>query len=348
MKWNRIWLLVATLLIASLSAGVVSQEAAAQAYDLRIDFALQRSFLLGHDIIILGTLTVIGPRTGDDVVSVTVLSPDPSISPNILDLIVPETTTPGQFLVFAIQQVTFVGGEFSLIVTSLLEGTLLDTTTYPVSNYDVDIRISGATGEIGTEFLVTTSIHVGNMSEMSSRFDIEYILDGVPLRDSNLVTLFGDNIAQISMGTVSIISFTQPEEAKSWEVTRGFTLAPGSHTLEVRVVDRSVSVLVHATSFSIEVIDQVATLETRIDMLELDFAAEIDELNGRTDSAAQSASAANSLAGSVVALALVAIALSAITLLIQLGILKLGRFRRGPSEPMEPQEPPQEPLEPPE
>ncbi|MFQ5919704.1 MAG: hypothetical protein ACE5I4_06640 [Thermoplasmata archaeon] len=338
MRWNRIWLLVATLLTASLWAGMVSQEAEAQAYDLRIDFALQRSFLLGQDILVLGTLTVIGPRAGDDTVTVTVLSPDPDVPPNVLALFVPETTSPGQFLTFAVQQITFVGGDFSLVVTSALEGTLLGPTDYPVSNYDIDVRISGATGEVGTEFLVTTTIHVGNMSEVSSRFDIEYILDGVPVRDSRFVALFGDVLALISMGTVSVITFTQPEEGKSWEVTRGFTLAPGSHTLEVRVVDRSIATQVLSKSFSIQVIDQIAVLETRIDQLELDLGTQIDELSGQADSAAQSASAANTLAGSVVVLAIVAIVLSAITLLIQLGILKLGRLRRGPSEPQEPPE----------
>ncbi len=347
MRWNRIWLLVATLLIASLSAGMVSQEAQAQAYDVNIDFALQRSFLLGQDIIILGTLTVVGSRAGDDTVSVTVFSPDPNISPSVATILIPETATPGEFILFAVQQITFVGGDFSVIVTSFLEGTILPTTDYPVPNYDVDVRITSVTGEVGTQFLVTTTVHVGNMSEISARFDVEYVLDGVPLRQSNLVTLFGDVLAFISEGTVSIVTFTQPEAGKSWEETQGFTLAPGSHTLEVSVVDRSIAVEVFTTSFSIQVIDQVAGLVTRVDELELDLGAQVDELSGRTDSAAQAASAANSLAGSVVALALVAIGLSVVTLLIQFGILKLGRFRRGPQQPQEPQEPqqPQEPEE---
>ncbi len=344
MRWNRIWLLVATLLIASLFAGMVTQEAQAQSYDVNIDFALQRSFLLSQDIIILGTLTVVGTRAGEDTVSVTVFSPDPNEPPSVLDIPIPATTAPGDVIRFAVQQFTFVGGDFSLIVTSALEGTILPTTKYSVPNYDVDVRISSVAGEVGTQFLVTTTVHVGNMSEITARFDVEYVLDAVPLRQSNLVALLGDVVASISGGFVIPIPLTQPEAAKSWEMTQGFSLAPGSHTLEVSVVDRSIAVEVFKTSFSIQVIDQVAGLVTRVDELELDLGAQVDELSGRTDSAAQAASAANSLAGSVVALALVAIGLSVVTLLIQFGILKLGRFRRGPQEPQEPQQP-QEPEE---
>jgi hypothetical protein len=342
MRWNRIWLLVAALLIASLSGGMVSQEAGAQAYDLRIDFALQRSFLLGQDIIILGTLTVLGPRGGDDVVSVTVVSPDPNVPEPVIVLNIPiaETVLPGgPPILFAVQQITFIGGNFSVIVSSALEGTLLPTTNYPVPNYDVDVRISSVTGEVGTQFLVTTTVNVGNMSEILARFDIEYVLDGVPLRQSTLVTLFGDVLALISEGTVRTVSLTQPEAGRSWEVTQGFTLAPGSHTLEVSVVDRSVAVEVFTTSFSIQISDQIAGLETRVDELDLELGAQIDELSGRAESASQAASAANTLAGSVVALSLAAIGLSVLTLLIQFGILRLGRFRRGPQEPQDPQEP---------
>lgn len=338
MRWNRIWLLVAALLGASLFGGMVTQEAQAQAYDVDIDFALQRSFLLGQDIIILGNLTVVDTRAEDDMVRVTVFSPDPNVSPQVANIPIPAMTQPGEFVLFAVQQITFVGGDFSVIVTSALEGTLLPTTKYPVSNYDVDVRISSVTGEVGTQFLVTTTVNVGNMSEILARFDIEYVLDGVPLRQSNLVALFGDVLALISEGTVSIVSLTQPEAGRSWEVTQGFTLAPGSHTLEVNIVDRSVAVEVFTTSFSIQVSDQIAGLETRVDELDLELGAQIDELGGRADSAAQAASAANTLAGSVVALSLGAIGLSVLTLLIQFGILKLGRFRRGPQGPPEPQE----------
>ncbi|MCJ2531029.1 MAG: hypothetical protein LN413_01750 [Candidatus Thermoplasmatota archaeon] len=339
MRWNRIWLLVAALLVASLFGGMVTQEAQAQAYDVNIDFALQRSYLLGQDIIVLGNLTVVGSRAGDDTVSVTVSSPDPNISPVVANIFISETTTPGEFVLFAVQQITFVGGDFSVIVTSSLEGTILPTTNYPVPNYDVDVRISSVTGEVGTQFLVTTTVDVGNMSEILTRFDIEYVLDGVPLRQSNLVTLFGDTLASISEGTVSIVILTQPEAGKSWEATQGFSLAPGSHTLQVSVVDRSVAVEMFTTSFGIQVSDQIAGLETRVDELDLELGTQIDELSGRTDSAAQAASAANTLAGSVVALSLGAIGLSVLTLLIQFGILKLGRLRRGPQVPPEPQEP---------
>lgn len=332
MRWNRTWLLVAALMVSSLFGGLVTQEAKAQAYDVSVEFALQRSFLLGQDILVLGVVNVVGPRAGDDTVTVTVLSPDPTVPPNVLNIFIPAMTLPPEPFPFAVQQITFVPGEFSLLVTSSLEGPLVPTTTYSVPNYDVDVRISGVVGKVGTQFLVTTTIHVGNMSEIQSRFDVEYILDGVPLRESSLVTLFGDVIAFISMGSVVLIGLTQPESGKIWEVTQGFTLGPGNHTLEVRVIDRSITAQVFATIFSIQVTDPVEGLETRVDELALELRGRVDDLEGTTNSAAQAASSANALATSVVALSLAAIGLSVITLLIQFGILKLGRFRRGPKE----------------
>ncbi len=334
MKFNRIWFLVVTLLVASLFGGMVTQEAQAQAYSVEVDFVLQRSFLLGQDIIVLGTLTVLAPRSGPDTVSVTVFSPDSTVGAQALDIDVPVSISPGQEFAFAIQQLTFVSGAFSVIVTSALEGTLLPSTNYPVSNFDVRVQVSALTGEVGTPFVVTTTIDVGNMSEMQSRVDVEYILDGAPLRDTSLVALFGDVIAFISGTTISLVTLDQDEAARSWVTTQSFTLSPGTHTLAVRVVDRSVAQTVFTDTFSIEVTDQVGALETRVDELDLDLSGQVEDLSGQTNSAAQTAAAAGSLAGSVFAIALVAIVLSAITLLIQFGIIKLGRF--GPRRPEEP------------
>ncbi|MFQ6012153.1 MAG: hypothetical protein ACE5LS_00695 [Thermoplasmata archaeon] len=318
------------LLVATLFGGMVTQEAKAQTYQVEVDFALQRSFLLGQDIIVIGRISVLTPQAVDDTINVTVFSPDPNIPANSQDIFVPAMTSPGDPpFTFAIQQVTFAGGNFGVTVTSGLEGILLPTTSYPVPNHDVDVRISGLTGELGTQFLVTTTIHVGNMSEIQSRFDVEYVLDGVPLRQSTLVTLFGEVIALISDGTISLLSFTQPEAGRSWETTQSFTLAPGNHTLAVSVVDWSVAETVFATTFTLQVFDQIEGLETRVDELALELGGQVDELNGRTNSAEQAAVAAGTLAGSIVALSLIAIGLSVITLLIQFGILKIGRSRRG-------------------
>lgn len=338
MKLDRIWFLVVALLVASLFGGMVTQEAQAQAYRVDVDFVLQRSFLLGQDIIVLGTLNILEPQSQPDVVTVTVFSPDPNFPAQVLDINVNSFSPPQ--IQFAIQQLTFVGGAFSMSVTSVGHGTLLPTTTYPVSNFDVQVQVSALTGQVGTPFVITTTIDVGNMSEMQNRVDVEYILDGAPLRDTSLVALFGDAIALIEGTTVSVVALDQDEQARFWKTTQTFTLSPGTHTLEVRVVDRSVSQTVFTDTFSIEVTDQVAGLEVRVDQLDLDVSGQLDDLDGQAASASQTAAAAGSLAGSVFAIALVAIVLSAITLLIQLGILKLGRFgRRGSQEPQEPQEP---------
>lgn len=336
MRLNRTWFLIVTLLVASFFGGFVIQEAQAQVYRVDVDFVLQRSFLLGQDIIVLGTLTVLAPRSGPDTVTVTVFSPDTTVPAQSLDIAVPISALPGSETTFAIQQLTFVGGDFSVIVTSVLEGTLLPSTNYPAPNFDVQVQISALTGEVGTPFVVTTTIDVGNMSEMQSRVDVEYILDGAPLRDTSLVGLFGDVIAFIEGTSIRLVALDQDEVAKSWQTTQTFTLSPGSHTLQVRVVDRSVHRTVFADTFSIDVTDQIAGLETRVDELDLDVSGQLDELNGQAASASEAAAAAGSLAGSIFAIALVAIVLSAITLLIQLGILKLGRFGR--REPQEPQE----------
>lgn len=340
MKWNRIWFLLVTLLVASLFGGMVTQEARAQVYRVDVDFVLQRSFLLGQDIIVLGTLTVLAPRSGPDTVTVTVFSPDTTVPAQALDIDVPVAIAPGQEFAFAIQQLTFVGGNFSVIVTSALEGTLLPSTSYPVSNFDVQVRISALAGQVGTPFVVTTIISVGNMSEMQSRFDVEYVLDGALLRQTSLIALFGDLIAIIQGNTISIVALGLDEAAKSWETTQTFTLEPGAHTLAVRVVDRSVSQTVFTDTFSIQVADQIGDLDTRVDELALELGGRLDQLSGQTLAASQTASAAGGLAGSVFAISLVAIALSALTLLLQFGILKRGRFgRRGPAEPPQPQEP---------
>ncbi len=339
MRWNRSWLLAVALLVASLAGGLVTQEAEAQAYRVDIDFALQRSFLIGQDLIVVGVLTVLGPRGGPDTVTATVFSPDPNVQAVTLSIPVDEVVAAGTEFQFAIQQVTFIAGDFSIIITSTLEGILLPTATYPAPNYDVDVAISAVTGEVGAQFLITTTIDVGNMSEMQNRFDIEYVLDGVSLRQSTLVTLFGDVLAVIVGSSLQLIQFPQPESAKQWGTTQTFVLSPGSHTLTVNVIDLSLAEMVLTETFNIQVSDPIAGLETRVDELDLELGAQIDELSGQNDIAAQAASAANTLAGVVMALALVAIGLSVLTLLIQFGILRLGRFRRGPPEGQEPEEP---------
>ncbi|MEE9164403.1 MAG: hypothetical protein V3U17_06400 [Thermoplasmata archaeon] len=355
MKWNRTWLLAATLLVASLFGGMVTQQAQGQTYDVEVvglqrtfvEFGLGRTLEQGHDVIILVLLTVMGPRGGgDEIVQVTVFSPDPNVAANSLGIPVAETVPVGTEFARAIQQITFVAGDFSLVVNSPSAG-VIHTEAFPVPSYDVAIRISAVTGEIGTQFLLTTTIDIGNMSEVRTHFDIEYVLDGVPLRVSDFVVLFGAVQAVINEdGTFTLLILPTTIDQGSWQAIQGFVLSPGTHSLTVNVVDLSINHLVASETFNIQVTDQIGGIETRLDELALELGDRLDELSGQVDDAnsrvvdaEQASAAANSLAGSVVALALVALGLSVVILLIQFGILKLGRFRRGPQEPQEPQEP---------
>lgn len=339
MRWNRMWVLVTALLVSALFGGLVAQEASAQAQTYRVDptfassFALQRSFLIGQDIVLGARVTVLNPSGQADRLTATVLSPDPTFGSISDERVVPPDVPPLTEYNFTFIQATFLAGDFTLLITSDVEGVLF-SRNFPVSDVDVSVGISTVTGEAGTQFLVTTAIDVGRMSEVQSRFDIEYILDGVPLRESPLVILFGDEIAFFLDGTLLIVPFTQNNDLRTFHAIQAFAPSPGNHTLTVNVVDQSVNLLVASTTFTLQVTDQIGSVETRLDELALELGGRMDELNSR----AASAETASATAAAFASLAAVAIVLSIVTLLIQFGILKLGRFRRGSQEPQEPQE----------
>jgi hypothetical protein len=340
--------LVIALLASTLFAGLVTQEARAQTYSVEIE-ALQRTFVefglgrtleMGQDILILGILTVMAPPPGFDTVQVAVFSPDPTVLTNTLDIAIPMSTPVGTEFLFAIQQLTLVPGDFSLVVASTLEGAIGPTLTYPVPNYSTGIGISSLAGEVGTQFLVTTAINIGNMSEIRTHFDIEYVLDGVPLRQSHYVLLFGAVQAIINedLSFTRLVIPRSPDQ-QTWRTTQSFTLSPGTHSLIIRVIDQSINHVVATDTFSIQVTDQIGALETRLDELALELGDRIDTLSGQVDEAtsrAANAELASATASSLAIVAFVALALGVVTLLIQFGILKLGRF--GPRRPGEPQE----------
>ena len=342
MRWNRIWVLTTILLVSVLFGGLFAQEAPAQAQTYRVDptftptFALQRSFLIGQDIILGARVTVLNPSGAADRLTATVLSPDPTFGSISDERIVPPDVPPLTEYNFTFIQATFIAGDFTLLITSDEEGVLF-SRNFPVSDVDVTVGISAVTGEAGTQFLVTTAINVGRMSEVQSRFDIEYILDGAPLRESPLVILFGDEIAFFldgTLGSLLVVPFTQNPDLRTFHAIQSFGPSPGNHTLTVNVVDQSVNLLVASTTFTLQVTDQIGSVETRLDELVLELGGRMDELSSR----AASAETASATAAAFASLAAVAIVLSIVTLLIQFGILKLGRFRRVPQEPQEPQE----------
>ena len=346
MRANRVWVLVVALLGSALFGGLVTQEAAANTYTVDVvtlqrtfvEFGLGRTLEMGHDILVLALLTVITVAE-TDTVSVTVVSPDPMVDPNILDLGLLPTTPAGTYLL-PIQQLTFTPGDFTVVVSSFNAGQIGPTLTFPAVNYDVDVGISAVTGEVGTQFLVTTTVDVGNMSEIRTRFDIDYVLDGVPLRQSHMVILFGEVQAIINEDfTFSLLNLPQSPDQTTWVTTQGFTLSPGSHTLAVEVVDRSLNHLVASETFSIQVTDQIGSVETRLDELALELGDQIANLNTQVEEAnsrAESAQLASATASGLAVVAFVALGLSIVVLLLQFGILKLGRFgRRGPEKPEE-------------
>ena len=335
MKSRRIWLLVLALLVAALFGGLVTQEAPAQQQTYLVDGIsfLPRSADIGIDAWVVARVTILSAPSPGDTLTATVSSPDPNVLPNSLEIDMAAFFPPlqaGDTFVFAVQQVSFVPGNFSLFVSSALEGTVLPLTSFPAApNYDVTVGISTLTGEVGSQFSVTTTIDVGDMSEIQTRFDIEYVLDGVAQRQSEVVSLRGRELFSLAAPGF-VVPFTQNPDYRTWHATQAFTLAPGNHTLVVNVVDQSIAQQVFSTSFTIRVTDQIQAVETRLDELTLD----VGELEGRAENVELASATATSLSY----LAIAALGLSVLTLLIQFGILKLGRFRRGPLEPQKPQE----------
>ncbi len=349
MRGNRVWLLVAALLVSAFFGGLVTHEAAANTYTVEVvtlqrtfvEFGLGRTLEIGNDILVLALLTVLGVAA-TDTVSVTVISPDSTVGTNSLNLTVPTGTAAGTQFLFPVQQLTFVPGDFTVVVSSINAGQIGPVLTLPTMNYNVSVGINAVTGGVGTPFLITTTVDVGNMSEIRTRFDIDYVLDGVPLRQSHMVILFGEVQAIINEDlTFNLLNFPQSPDQTTWVTTQAFTLSPGSHTLIVEVVDRSLNHLVASETFSIQVTDQIGSVETRLDELALELGDQIDALNTQVEEAksrAESAQLASATAGGLAVVAFIALGLSIVTLLLQFGILRRGRFRRGPEEPREPEE----------
>ncbi|MFQ5986143.1 MAG: hypothetical protein ACE5KQ_02145 [Thermoplasmata archaeon] len=348
MRGNRVWLLVVAVLASALFGGLVTQEAAAQTYSVEVttlqrtfvEFGLGRTLEMGQDILVLVDLTVVLPRNATDTVRVTVISPDAGVGSNSLNLTLPTTVPTGARFTFVVQQVTFVPGDFTVVVTSTLDGQIGPILTFPTPNYDVTVGVSTMTGQVGTQFIVTTTVDVGAMSEIRTRLDIDYVLDGVPLRQSHMVILFGETQGIINED-LSFILFSLPRtpDQMTWVTTQGFTLSPGNHTLTVEVVDRSINHVVASETFSIQVTDQIGDIETRVDEVALELGGQIDDLSGQVEDAnrrAASAEAATATASALAIVAFAALGLSVVALLLQLGMLKLSWFRRRrPGEPEE-------------
>lgn len=322
MNAKRILLLVALLLGSAVFGGLVMQEAKAQQYQVSVDFALQTSSFLGQDITVLGRITVLSALPASDTITAALVSPDQGTVTS--DVFIPVTAMTGDEFPFDIAHFTFTAGEFNLVLTSALLGSPIHQDSFPVPNYPVSVGISTTAGELGTQFLVVTTIGIGNMTIVFTRYDVRYVLDGVPLTRSETVVLV-DPTFLVLTGLPAMEGYSE------WHIVQPFTLSQGSHTLSVEVVDLSLvtedggPVIVASSLFSISVTDQVQALEQQLDETTAAVDTRLTDLEGRTENVERTSATTSPLAF----LSIAAIALAAITLLIQFGILKLGRLRRG-------------------
>lgn len=339
--WKAAIVVLALLTALAVVTGPLSAPAGAQNYSITIDFVFQQSGEVFEDILVFGTFTVLLPPSTPDTIDVALIANDTGTS--LEQLFISTAVAPNTEFPFSVGHVTLVKGAFTLIIRSQVLNAEIFRDEYPVPNYDVSVSISSTTGDVGTPFVVETLIDLGNMSLVASRFDIRYVLDGQVFTQSQTVFLIRSELFVLGM-----TSIPANVDRLQWRTTQTFTLDPGQHTLVVTVFDNALveptqpmGAEVHSVTFSITVSnalsDEIQALqestESRLDTLE-DKAGALDQ---RTASIESSAAIANVLAW----LAVVAIGLSTLALLIQFGILKLGRFRRGPPEPQEPPEPPE-------
>lgn len=308
---------VSWMLMAAALAGPLTSPAAGQGYSATVDFAIQESFLVGQQITVLGTFTTLASRDTADVVTVSLEAPDQI--PVLREFFVAQGTAAGTTFTFGddpqnpITQATFQEGAFTLTIRSQSEGIILQRT-YPVPNLSISVRVVPPAGGVGSDFVVETTIDIGQMAIIVSRFDVRYALQGQVLSRSEIVTLANPTLlAELGLPT--------SQDFQQWHVLQPFSLGPGEHTLTVTVVDQSVGAQVLSQSFSLHVTDRVTEVESGL-----------EETDARLDGLQRTSAIATPLAY----LSLVAIAMSTVALLIQFGILKL---RRVPKEPPEPREP---------
>jgi hypothetical protein len=344
------------LLTVFVALGLGSQDAEAQTYSAVVDFAFQTSSFLGQDITIFGTVTLLELLPESDTITVTLIAPDTGF--NQTTFLIPLNSEKGDRFPFVISWITFVKGQFTLIVESELEGEIM-RQVFPVPNYVVSVSISSTEGELGTEFIVETVIDSDRMAVIFTRFDVQYIIDGTMVRKSEIVVLVDPRLLPPQYGDYG-----------KWYITESFSFEAGDHTLEVRVVDESIGDVVQSKVFSLRVVDQfqgiedrlaqvetalaslesnvtlfgtdVATVKSQIEDIRLEIEAArraYPTMGGRLDALEEKL---NTLEGRAVALertsavttpvawlSLVAIVMSSVSLLIQFGILKFRRKGQG-------------------
>jgi hypothetical protein len=357
MRVKVVALAVLVILATLLAVGVVSQEARAQSYAATVDFAFQTSSFLGQDITVFGRVTVLVDRTEPDEILITLTAPDTGTVQESINI--PFSAQTGDEFPFNITHFTFVKGQFTLVVKSTVENEVIFTRNFPVPNYQVSVSISATEGEIGTEFVVETTIDSDEMTVIFTRFDIQYIVDGSTVRQSEVVVLVDPSLLP-----------PQYKDYGNWYITQSFAFEAGDHTLEVRIIDESIGEEVFSKSFTIRVVDQfqgiedrlaaveaaIVSLESNVTLFGVDVSAvkaEIETLRQEIEAARQTYPTVgerlddleerlNQLESRAVALertsavttpvawlSLVAIVLSSISLLVQFGILKLRRKGEG-------------------
>lgn len=349
MRFRALVVILYVILGGTVVFGMATQNAQGQTYTAVVDFAIHTSGFVGQQLEILGTITVLEDRNQSDTITITLIAPDTGF--NQTEVFIPVTAEKSSRFPFQIAWITFTKGAFTLIVESELVGEIL-RDTFPVPGYRISASISETSGEIGTEFVVETLIDIGDMTIVLTRFDIQYIVDGVMRTQSEVAILIDPRFLP-----------PQYSDYGEWRVVQTFAFEPGDHTLEVRVIDLSIGEEVFSKTFTIRVMDQFQAIEDRLAELEAtiislesnvtlfgvdvsavkaeiedlkqeieaarltfptvgerldDLEARLEELEGR----AVALERVSAVTTPVAWLSLVAIVLSSLSLLVQFGILK--------------------------
>lgn len=326
---RRHWIVFALGLVLGLAlmAGPLSMDAKAQRYDVALDFVVQSSALAGQDITIIGRVTLLVPVTETDTVTATVTADDTGPVTDTLE--VDPAMDAGTVLEFGVIQATFVPGEFLFSVASEQEGQLF-AAAYPAPNEEVAVELTAIANGLGTAVEVRTTFGLGAMTIIQTRFDVEYVVDGVTMTDSDVVYLIDSDFLALIEPAIDPDVFVGYE---TWEIVRTLHLEPGPHEVDVRVVDQSLGTPVHEAAFFVLVPERLADLEADIQALNDTAGAALDDFDGRLGEL-EGQSAGLQRIGTVALPAAVvgsvALVVALIALLVQLGMLKLGR--RPPEE----------------
>lgn len=309
---RRLFVLVPACLLIALVLTPVTQPAAAQSYSVEIDFVFQTSDLIGQTIDVFGRIVVVTPRIASDNVTVALRSPEGTVERTTIPI--PADAVPPEEFAFQVGHATVLAGEFTLVVSSQAEAAVIHEEAFPVSAYEVSVEVVPLAEGASSDILVRTVVDIGEMDVVFSRFDVEYTLDDRVFTEMDTVVLVDPDL-------IDLVELPPNPRYGTWEFLQTFSLSQGNHTLEVRVIDLSVALEVHAEAFQLSVGDDLASL--RGDLGEA--RGDLNDLQNATGSLQQASAVTLPLS----ALSVVALGASLLSLLIQFGLLTVRRRGQG-------------------